>query len=137
MNPKLLVVDDHEATRTVLARLLTKRGYEVTTAASGAEAFKLAGCFRFDLVVMDHGLPDGDGCRYMKMIHRAHKLHGIALTANAYEADERKSRAAGFMHHLTKPVDVEKLCDVLAACTSAIKTKEASTSAARKTIRST
>lgn len=116
MNATLLLVEDHEDTRNAVARVLKKKGYQVLCAKSGAEALKLATDIRFDLVVMDHGLPDGNGCAFMQVLHRIYMLEGIALTANAYASDERMSREAGFRAHLNKPVNVEKLCEAIESC---------------------
>jgi CheY-like chemotaxis protein len=113
MKAKLLLVEDHDDTRNALATILRGRGYNVACAKSGTEAVKLATKSLFDLVLMDHGLPDGNGCGFMKTLHDVYKLEGIALTANAYESDERMSREAGFLAHLTKPIDTTKLCSAI------------------------
>jgi CheY-like chemotaxis protein len=113
MNANLLLVEDHEPTRIILARILTNYGYNVACAKSGTEAVKLATTSPFDLVVMDHGLPDGNGCDYMKTLHDTFNLNGIALTAKAYASDERMSREAGFRAHLSKPVDARRIVSAI------------------------
>lgn len=110
---KLLLVEDHDDTRDALARILTKHGFGVDCAKSAAEAVKLATKSPFDLVLIDHGLPDGNGCGLMKVLHQVYKLEGIALTANAYASDEVMSREAGFRAHLIKPIDAATLCSAI------------------------
>jgi CheY-like chemotaxis protein len=116
MKANLLVVEDHDDTRRALELILTRRGYKVACASSGAEAIRLATEFPIDLVVMDHGLPDGNGCRYMKLLHDFYNIPGIALTANAFASDLRLSRAAGCYAHFNKPVDASTLCSAIDAC---------------------
>ena len=106
---RLLLVEDHEATLTVLTRLLTRAGYTVTTASSVADARSVAEHVHFDLVISDIGLPDGTGIELMEVLHRKHGLRGIALTGYGMEDDLRRSREVGFVEHLVKPVDFAQL----------------------------
>ena len=124
MNAHLLLVEDHEPTRVILARILTSHGYKVACAKSGAEAVKLATNSPFDLVVMDHGLPDGDGRAYMKVLHETFHLNGIALTARAAASDDRMSREAGFRDHLSKPVDARRIVSAIEAALEGKKRAE-------------
>ncbi len=112
---KLMLVEDHEPTRKTLALLLLRRHYEVSTAASLAEARVLMAAQHFDFLLSDIGLPDGTGwdlLREMKVL-QAH-VRGIALTGYGSEEDIGRSRAAGFMVHLTKPVVIQSLDKALA-----------------------
>ncbi len=110
---RILLVEDHEATRTAVARLLARRGYEVEAASTAAEALRLAGEARFDLVISDIGLPDADGYGLMKQLSERHGLRGLALSGYGMEEDIARGRAAGFVEHLTKPIDIRKLEAVL------------------------
>ena len=111
---RILLIEDHESTRLVLQELLKRRHFEVTTVGSLAEArTKLKGG-TFDLVISDLGLPDGDGCDLWREHHVAHpELTGIALSGFGMEEDVARSRAAGFAHHLTKPINTRALDSVL------------------------
>jgi PAS domain S-box-containing protein len=111
----LLLVEDHEPTRTSLARLLQRRGYKVVSCATAAAALDAARTTAFDLVVSDIGLPDGDGFELMKQLHQSHGLRGIAVTGYGMEQDVVNSHAAGFVAHLTKPVNVRTLDAALEA----------------------
>lgn len=114
---RILLVEDHEPTRLALAQLLARRHYQVKTAATLAEARALAAGEKFDLVVSDIGLPDGNGCDLMRELRDGQGLKGIALTGYGMEQDIARSRESGFVTHLTKPVRMESLDGALAAIT--------------------
>ena len=108
-SPRLLLVEDHEATLQVLTRLLSRAGYTVTSASSVAAARETAENARFDLVISDIGLPDGTGVELMETLSSRYGLRGIALTGYGMEEDLRRSQEAGFVEHLVKPVDFAHL----------------------------
>ena len=89
---RILLVEDHEPTRTALVQLLARRRYEVAAAASLAEARAAAGEQHFDVLISDIGLPDGSGFDLMAELRERHGLKGIALTGYGME---RTSPAAG------------------------------------------
>jgi CheY-like chemotaxis protein len=109
-----LLVEDHEPTRLALTHLLTRRHYQVMTASSVAQARTLAEREQFDLVISDLGLPDGDGCMLMSDLRQSFGLKGIALTGYGMEQDLVRSKSAGFVVHLIKPVRVDALEKALA-----------------------
>jgi len=106
---KLLIVEDHEATRETLQQLLTLKGHRVTTAASAREALTIHGTERFDAVISDLGLPDGSGLDLMRELQRQRPVPGIALSGYGMEGDLRLTRQAGFFAHLVKPVNLDQL----------------------------
>jgi CheY-like chemotaxis protein len=110
----ILVVEDHQPTREVLIRLLESRGFTVHGASSLAEAFSIAENHVLDLVISDLGLPDGDGYELMSKLRQRGDLRGIALSGYGMTADVRRSREAGFLAHLTKPVTIDTLEAALA-----------------------
>jgi signal transduction histidine kinase len=109
---RLLLIEDHPDTCHVMRRLLCSAGYDVTAAQSVAEA--LHACQHapkpFDVVVSDLGLPDGSGLDFMRQF-RAHSptIPAIALSGFGMEDDRLRSLDAGFVAHLTKPVDLPSL----------------------------
>ncbi len=111
---RLLVVEDHEATRTVLTRLLTRAGHAVTTAGTMQEALVSYAATPYDAVVSDLGLPDGSGLDLMREIQRIRPVPAIALSGYGMEDDVRLTREAGFFAHLVKPVNVDQLKQLLA-----------------------
>jgi PAS domain S-box-containing protein len=106
---RILLVEDHEPTRTTLAALLARRRYDVVSAASVAEARSLAGTRNFDLLITDIGLPDGNGYDLMAELGKKKSLRGIALTGYGTEHDVARSEKAGFAAHLTKPIRIQSL----------------------------
>lgn len=108
----ILLVEDHDPTRVTLAQLLRQRNYEVATAATLDEARSVvrADHKKFDLLISDIGLPDGNGYDLMIEMRRNYPdIQGIALTGYGMEQDLARSQSAGFTVHLTKPVGMEAL----------------------------
>ena len=112
---RLLLVEDHLPTAQALKSLLARRGFEVVVATCLADARASANRERFDVLISDIGLPDGNGCELMAELSRRQKLAGIALTGYGMEEDVNRSHAAGFAAHLTKPVSVQSLDVALSA----------------------
>ncbi|MHA3770100.1 response regulator [Verrucomicrobiota bacterium sgz303538] len=111
---RLLLVEDHEDTSRSLSRLLQKRGYQVRTALSVAAALEEAEGYDFDVLISDMGLPDGSGIDLMKQLTLDHcTIRGIALSGYGMEEDVQRSKSVGFREHLTKPVDISRLDDVI------------------------
>jgi len=107
---RLLLVEDNADTLRVMTRLLRARGYHVIPADCVASALQADGVFGpFDLIVSDIGLPDGSGLDVIRQIRTTHAVPGIALSGFGTEEDLRKSGEAGFVTHLTKPVDFPTL----------------------------
>ena len=106
---RVLIVEDHEPTRTALTQLLMRRSYKVVAAGSIAEARIVATAQSFNLVVSDIGLPDGNGYDLMAELQKNGAVKGIALTGYGTEQDVARSRKAGFVAHLTKPISIQSL----------------------------
>ena len=107
---RLLLVEDHEPTLTVLRRLLSRDGHFIVAADSVAAAVTAAETGSFDFVISDLGLPDGTGMEVMEKVRSMHRnVRGIALSGYGMEEDQRRSLEAGFSAHLIKPVDLHQL----------------------------
>jgi CheY-like chemotaxis protein len=106
---RLLVVEDHKATASVMIRLLSRRGHTVCAATTISEALACLEQGPIDLLVSDVGLPDGSGRDLMEKIRQTRDLPGIALSGYGTDADVNESTSAGFSAHLTKPVDIDRL----------------------------
>ena len=117
---RILLVEDHELTRTTLARLLQRRGHHVVTAATAAQARELVATSECDLIISDLGLPDGDGHALLVELRNAHNLPAIALSGYGMEEDRERSRQSGFFMHLTKPIDIHVLENAIAAAPPAL-----------------
>jgi CheY-like chemotaxis protein len=120
---RVLLVEDHEPTCRTLADLLSRRNYSVVTATSVAQARQAADAERFDLIISDVGLPDGNGCELMTELKSRYGLSGIALTGYGMDDDLLRSHAAGFVTHLTKPVSVQALDQALSSLPSSANGK--------------
>jgi len=110
----VLVVEDHDASRAVLARLLETRGCQVCAVGSVAEALKAVQDRRFELVISDVGLPDGDGYALMGVLQAQQGLRCIAMTGFGRQPDRRDEGGLNLLAHLTKPIDIRALETVLA-----------------------
>jgi CheY-like chemotaxis protein len=63
----------------------------------------------FDVLVFDLRLPDGDGYEFMRRMRAIRSVPGIAMSGYGMDEDRRRSREAGFIEHLVKPIDIPKL----------------------------
>jgi len=114
---KILVVDDNEDAAETLAMLLSIAGNEVVTAYDGLSAVEKAVEFVPDVVLLDIGLPKLNGYEAARRIRERLGSTGIvlvALTGWGQDEDRRRSAAAGFDHHLVKPVAPATLAKLLA-----------------------
>jgi CheY-like chemotaxis protein len=113
---RVLVVDDQPDLARGLARLLKSWGHEVDVAHDGPSALEAAQAHRPELVLLDVGLPGMDGFEVARLLRGPHAAgpRVVALTGYGREEDRRRSREAGFNHHLTKPVDPDALQRLLA-----------------------
>ena len=112
----LLVVDDNQDSAASLGELLELWGHRVHVAYDGPEAIRAALAHLPDAVLLDIGLPDMNGYEVAQRLRREPALEGtmlIALTGYGQEEDRRKAGQAGFDHHLTKPVDLTRLRQIL------------------------
>jgi PAS domain S-box-containing protein len=105
----VLLVEDHEPTLNVLLKLLRQMGHRATGVSSVASATAAAARDGFDLIISDLGLPDGSGLDVIRRLRDKYAGRAIALTGYGMDADVAATRAAGFVEHLTKPVDLNQL----------------------------
>lgn len=113
---RILIVDDNEDTAESLAVLMEMAGHEVRTAFEGFSALEEARTFRPGVVLLDIGLPNLDGYEVARRLCQESgkdRMLLLAMTGYGQEEDRRRSREAGFDHHLVKPVDLDKLRGLL------------------------
>jgi CheY-like chemotaxis protein len=113
---RVLVVDDNRDAADSLAMLLRITGNEIRTTYDGLEALQVAGDFRPEVVLLDIGLPKIDGHEVAQRLRRepwGQRICLIAVTGWSDESDRARSRAAGFDHHLVKPLDTGHLAKLL------------------------
>jgi CheY-like chemotaxis protein len=115
---KILLVEDNEMNRDMLARRLRRKGYEVIVASDGREAVTAALAQPIDLVLMDLSLPVLDGweaTRLLKSDSLTWSTPVIALTAHAMPGDRDRALEAGCDDFDTKPVDFNRLVEKIEA----------------------
>jgi CheY-like chemotaxis protein len=113
---RVLVVDDNLDAADTLATFLEMLGLQVRSVHDGIDALPAAQDFDPDVVLLDIGLPGMDGyavARAMRADPHVGRVRLIALTGWGAEEDRQRALAAGFDHHLTKPVDLTVLEDLL------------------------
>ncbi len=113
----VLLVEDNEINSDLAVELLTDLGIAVTVARNGQEGIELVQARPFDAVLMDIQMPVMDGLTATRLIRadeRFRDLAIIAMTAHAMSGDRARSLAAGMNDHLTKPIDPERLAEMLA-----------------------
>ncbi|HKP82754.1 MAG TPA: PAS domain S-box protein [Pyrinomonadaceae bacterium] len=118
---RILIVDDNRDSADSLAMLLEITGNKTYLAHDGVEALEAAEKYRPEVVLLDIGLPRLDGhevCRRIREKSWSKNIVIIALTGWGQEDDRRKSEEAGFNGHLVKPVDYDKLLELLSSLTS-------------------
>lgn len=111
---KILVVDDNAVNRKVLRNLLKETQIQVTDAGGGMECLRLVQEYHFDLIFLDHMMPEMDGIETLQEIKKLTDFPCIntpivVLTANAVSGAKEKYLAEGFDDFLSKPVIPEKL----------------------------
>jgi signal transduction histidine kinase len=113
---RILVVDDNRDAADTLGLLLESDGAEVRVVYDGRAALAMAESFQPTSVLLDIGMPGMDGfevARRLRQDERFAQLRIVALTGWGQDTDRRQTRNRGFSHHLTKPVSVEDLQQVL------------------------
>jgi len=105
---RVLIVDDNRDAADSLALFLRLAGHEVSVAYSGAQALQVAADLRPELLLLDIGMPGMNGYELAEALRRlpwSARATLVALTGWGQEEDVRRARAAGFDHHMTKPID--------------------------------
>lgn len=115
----VLVVEDTQANRKVVQRVLEKRGHACTLADNGREAFELVRNGKFDVILMDVQMPIMDGFQATAAIRAWEARAGvlptpiIAITAHAMQGDRDRCLAAGMSDYIAKPLDILELAQVI------------------------
>jgi len=108
----VLVVEDDPLNLELLSTVLEAAGFKVHTAEDARTALQLAARVRPDAVLMDIQLPEMDGLEATRALHAAPetaRVPVIAVTAHVKKEDEDRSREAGCVRHVAKPVDTRAL----------------------------
>lgn len=111
---RILLVEDNEMNRDMLARRLRRKNFEIIIAVDGQEGLDLVYSEKPDLILMDLSLPKIDGweaIRRLKADEETQAIPIIALTAHAMEGDREKALKAGSNDYDSKPIDLKRLLD--------------------------
>ena len=118
---RLLLVDDEVGYLEVLSKRLTRRGFKVTTASSGAEASRALRNWEFDLAVVDLKMEDMDGIEVLKVFKRMDpSLQVVMLTGHGSERAAREGISQGAYDYLIKPVGLKRLVEVISAALDSV-----------------
>lgn len=115
-NAKILIVEDNDDARETLQKLLKLEGYDVTSANDGHAALSIIEQLRPDIALIDIGLPDLNGYELAKKIRSTDSVNHmllVALTGFGQASDRQQALDAGFNAHLVKPLDTEKLDQII------------------------
>lgn len=129
---EVLLVEDHPLNTQIETKLLENKGCHVTHAANGAEAIWMFGqseLGHYDVILMDIRMPIMDGLEATREIRALNRKDAgtvpiIAMTANAYEDDRQKSKAAGTNAHVAKPIEPALLFEEMARYIQLNESKE-------------
>jgi PAS domain S-box-containing protein len=114
---RVLVVDDNMDAADILVMTLQMFGHEVQVAYSGQAALETAVEYQPECVLLDIGLPEMDGyqvAQHLRQQPQTKDVWLIAMTGYGQDSDRQRTKEAGFDHHFVKPVDPQKLQDLLA-----------------------
>lgn len=113
---RVLVVDDNADAAEMLGEMLSLAGHVVSVKNDPITALESVQEFQPDVAVLDIGLPGMTGYELAERLRDTVSCQGcrlVALTGYGQEQDRRRSASAGFDHHLVKPVDFERLMNIL------------------------
>jgi signal transduction histidine kinase/CheY-like chemotaxis protein len=114
--PVVLLIEDNDDSREMMASLLRLRGFGVLEAVNGADGIRMARQGQPDIAIVDIGLPDMDGYEVARQLHNSRATQAIrlvALTGYGQENDRQRALLAGFETHLVKPVTTEILLSTI------------------------
>ena len=118
MTVQILLVEDNEMNRDMLSRRLIRKGFEVQAAVDGQQALDMAAQISPAVILMDMSLPVLDGweaTRRLKADPATQSIPVIGLTAHAMDGDREKCLQAGCDDYDTKPIDLPRLLEKIAA----------------------
>ena len=126
----VVVVDDHDDARDLIKRVLEECDAKVVTASGAAEALATVERERPDVLVSDIGMPEVDGYELLRMVRalgpaKGGGLPAIALTAFARSEDRTRALHAGFLVHVSKPVEPSELVATVASVVGRTGTRTA------------
>jgi signal transduction histidine kinase len=124
---RILIADDNADALESLATLLSLNGHQVFRAPDGEAALRVVEQLKPEIALLDIGMPRVDGYEVARRIRRLQggkNIMLVALTGWGQESDRRRAQEAGFDAHLTKPVDLDRLGQLLGECTGQSRARQ-------------
>ena len=106
---RIFIVEDHADTARGLAMYLRASGHQVHVALDVRSARQLATEIEYDILLSDIGLPDGNGWDLLVELSARRPITAIAMSGYNSDSDRARSKAAGFIEHLPKPLTPDEL----------------------------
>ena len=124
----ILIVEDDDAIRTNVTRMLKLEGYDIVSANNGRQGLECALAERPDLIISDIGMPEMDGFELIAHLRALESQSGertpaIALTAFAQAEDRTRAMRAGYQTYLGKPVEPAELVATIASFTHLVRSR--------------
>jgi two-component system cell cycle response regulator DivK len=117
-NNQILYIEDNPGNRMLVRRILEVEGYTITEAEDGPTGLEIAAREQFDLILLDINLPEIDGYDLAKRMRTMSNLDDVpilAVTANVMHGDKERTYEAGCDGFIPKPIDVDKLPELVKA----------------------
>lgn len=105
----IFVVEDHDDTLRYLTLYLEQCGHRVRSARTLAQAVETLPAAQCDVLISDVSLPDGSGWELLGAARLTQPIYAIVMSGFGMAADVSRSKAAGFRHHIVKPIDPDVL----------------------------
>jgi CheY-like chemotaxis protein len=119
---RIFVVENHRDTLVSFCMLLESLGHTVFSATTVEQALQAVPASNCDVFISDIGLADGNGWDLLERLHLPPHVYTIAMSGFGMDADRARSKAAGFRHHLVKPMGLEQLEHILEQAASEVRT---------------
>jgi two-component system response regulator (stage 0 sporulation protein F) len=111
---RILVVDDEENARSTLAKILSREGFEVTSAGNGHEALNYLRGHQVELVISDIRMPEMNGMAFLRELNRIHPASNvIMITAYGEVESYIEAMNLGAFEYINKPIKVDELIKVI------------------------
>lgn len=110
---RILIVEDHQDTLKYLTLYLQQSGHAVLSAHTVKQAQETLTKTECDVLLSDIALSDGSGWELLSGLELPRPIYAIAMSGFGMAADANRSKAAGYRHHLVKPIDPDRLDQVL------------------------
>lgn len=106
---KILIVEDEENIRNFIKTVLNFNGYQVIEASNNSEGKSMFYSYTPDIIILDLGLPDGDGLEFIKLVRKESSVPILVLSARTYEGDKVAALDYGANDYVTKPFGTKEL----------------------------